>query len=223
MDYSNVRRAMTVAATAVVAGVLVVGCQPGGGTGSDPGGAASPVIPTGKASPHTTEPTAKVPTHPGVPGTAKPKHAAPKCGVSDLKVTPAHQAAKRPEGTGLGAAVVGFTNTSAHPCSVKGFVTVAGAGNGAPDHNTPLTVTHTGTASTVVLAPGARAWTKLTFVQVQGEGPGGCDSGAEPIAYPTVVLGVPGAGRHQTALDDGVFAECDNKVKVSALSATKPV
>ncbi|OAR23666.1 hypothetical protein A8W25_14150 [Streptomyces sp. ERV7] len=221
MDYSNVRRAMTVAATAVVAGVLVVGCEPGGGNGSGTG-AASPVIPTAKATPHTAEPTAKAPTAPGTAGTAKPKHAAPKCGISDLKVTPGHQAANRPEGTGVGAAVVGFANTSAHPCTVKGFVTVGGAGNGAPDHNVPLAATHVGTASTVLLAPGARAWTKLTFVQVQGEGDGYCVSGAKPSSYPSVVLGVPGAGHHQTAMDDGVFAECDDTVKVSALSATKP-
>ncbi|WP_329403270.1 DUF4232 domain-containing protein [Streptomyces melanogenes] len=219
MDYSNVRRAMTVAATAVVAGVLVVGCEPGGGKGPDTG-AASPVLPTAKATPHTTEPTAKVPTAPV--GTAKPKHAAPKCGISDLKVTPAHQPAKHPEGTGTGAAVVGFANTSAHPCTVKGFVTVGGAGNGSPDHNVPLVATHIGTASTVTLAPGARAWTKLTFVQVQGEADGYCVSGSTPHSYPTLVLGVPGAGHHQTAMDDGVFAECENTVKVTALSATKP-
>ncbi|MEV6551002.1 DUF4232 domain-containing protein [Streptomyces sp. NPDC051597] len=222
MDYSLMRRVITVAATTTVAGVLVVGCEPGGGNGSGSGAAASPVIPTAAATPHTTAPSTKPPTHPGPAGSTKPKHAAPKCALTDLKVTPAHQSADRPPGTGLGAAVVGFANTSAHPCSVKGFVTVAGAGNGAPDKNVPLSVTPTGTASTVLLAPGARAWTKLTFVQVQGEADGYCVSGAEPSSYPTLVLGVPGAGRHQTALDDGVFAECDNKVKVTALSATKP-
>jgi hypothetical protein len=36
------------------------------------------------------------------------------------------------------------------------------------------------------------------------------------------VVGVPGAGAHQIALTDGVIAECDDKVTVTALSAAKP-
>lgn len=70
--------------------------------------------------------------------------------------------------------------------------------------------------------PRGKAWVKLTFVQVQGEGDGYCASGADPVGYPTVVVGLPGSGRHQVALDDGQFAECDNKVTVTAVSAVRP-
>lgn len=147
--------------------------------------------------------------------------AAPTCAAGSLKVT-AHQAADRPAGTGTGAAVVEFTNRSAKACRLKGHPSVAGAGNGSPDHNAPLTVTPKGSASPVTLAPRGKAWVKLTFVQVQGEGDGYCASGADPVVYPTVVVGLPGSGRHQVALDDGQFAECDNKVTVTAVSAVRP-
>ncbi|MEU3726492.1 DUF4232 domain-containing protein, partial [Streptomyces sp. NPDC031705] len=140
----------------------------------------------------------------------------------ELKVSDAEQAAVRPPGTGTGAAVVAVTNTSKHACTLNGFPTVAGAGNGAPGKNLPLATTHSGTASTVPLAPGARAWTKLTFVNVQGEADGYCVSGATPASFPTLVVGVPGAGSHQIAMTDGTFALCDNKATVTAFSAAKP-
>jgi hypothetical protein len=133
-----------------------------------------------------------------------------------------YQAAVRPDGTGTGAAIVEFTNVSGKACTVQGYPTVAGAGNGSPEKNRPLKVTTTGAASTVKVAPGGKAWTKLTFVQVQGEADGYCKSGATPASYPTLVVGVPGAGAHQVALTDGVIAECDDKVTVTALSAAKP-
>jgi hypothetical protein len=63
---------------------------------------------------------------------------------------------------------------------------------------------------------------KLTFHQVQGEGDGYCVSGAKPAVYPTLVVGLPGAGAHQVALSDGEFAECDNTVTATAVSAAKP-
>ncbi|MER5199407.1 DUF4232 domain-containing protein [Streptomyces sp. NPDC002755] len=145
----------------------------------------------------------------------------PVCSAGSLKVA-ARQAADRPAGTGIGAAVVEFTNSSAKACVLKGHPTVAGAGNGSPEKNAPLSVTTTGTASSVKLAPKGKAWVKLTFVQVQGEADGFCESGAEPVVYPTLVVGLPGAGKHQVALDDGQFAQCDNKVTVTAVSAVKP-
>jgi hypothetical protein len=148
--------------------------------------------------------------------------AAHPCTASVLKVSPAHQAAHRPTGTGTGAAIVSFTNTGRAVCTLKGFPTVAGAGNGSPQLNVPLKVRHRGTASVVRLAHGGRAWIKLTFVQVQGEGDGYCVSGSAPVVYPTLVIGVPGAGKHQTALDDGEFAECDDTVTVTPLTAAKP-
>ncbi|WP_230195360.1 DUF4232 domain-containing protein [Streptomyces coriariae] len=147
--------------------------------------------------------------------------AAPVCSVGSLKVA-ARQAADRPSGTGTGAAIVEFTNSSAKACVLKGHPTVAGAGNGSPEKNAPLSVTTTGSASPVTLAPKGKAWVKLTFVQVQGEADGFCESGAEPVVYPTLVIGLPGAGKHQVALDDGQFAQCDNRVTVTAVSAVKP-
>ncbi|MEU0257459.1 DUF4232 domain-containing protein [Streptomyces sp. NPDC006184] len=129
----------------------------------------------------------------------------------------AYQAAHRPIGTGTGAAIVRFTNVSATACVLRGHPTVAGAANGSPQHSVPLAVTRKGTASAVRVAPGGKAWLKLTFVQVQGEGDGYCVSGATPSVFPTLVVGLPGAGSHQVALDDGQFAECDNKVTATAV------
>ncbi|WP_454394174.1 DUF4232 domain-containing protein [Streptomyces sp. JNUCC 63] len=143
------------------------------------------------------------------------------CAASSLRVA-AYEAVDRPSGTGVGAAVVEFTNVSGQPCVLLGHPSVAGAGNGSPLSNKPLSVTRTGTASPVRVAPGGRAWVKLTFVQVQGEGDGYCESGAEPVAYPSLVVGLPGSGAHQVALEEGLFAECDDKVTVTPASATKP-
>ncbi|MEU1512075.1 DUF4232 domain-containing protein [Streptomyces sp. NPDC005811] len=143
------------------------------------------------------------------------------CPAGSLEVT-ARQAAERPDGTGTGAAVVAFTNASENPCVLQGHPTVAGAGNGSPDRNRPLKATPSGSARPVTVGPGGTAWVKLTFVQVQGEADGFCASGADPVAYPTLVVGLPGSGRHQVALDDGQFAECDDTVTVSPVSATEP-
>ncbi|MFF9088531.1 DUF4232 domain-containing protein [Streptomyces sp. NPDC014991] len=150
-----------------------------------------------------------------------PAATAPVCAAKALKVT-AYQAADRPRGTGTGAAIVQFTNVSAKACVLRGHPTVAGAGNGSPRHSVPLKVTRKGTASAVRVAPGGKAWLKLTFVQVQGEGDGYCVSGATPSVFPTLVVGLPGAGAHQVALKDGLFAECDNKVTATAVSSVKP-
>jgi hypothetical protein len=143
------------------------------------------------------------------------------CAATALKAT-AYQAVDRPSGTGTGAAIVRFTNTSAKPCVLQGHPTVAGAANGSPELNVPLQVTPVGSASPVKLAPGGNAWLKLTFVQVQGEGDGYCKSGSAPVIYPTMVIGLPGAGAHQVALDDGQFAECDGTLTATAVTATKP-
>ncbi|MFC9928357.1 DUF4232 domain-containing protein [Streptomyces sp. NPDC127190] len=146
----------------------------------------------------------------------------PACSASALQVS-AWQAAHRPVGTGVGAAVVQFTNVSRTTCTLKGHPTVAGAGNGSPDHNAPLKVTPTGKATTVTVKPHGKAWLKLTFVQVQGEADGYCVSGAKPVAYPTMVIGLPHTGKHQVGLKDGgLWAECDNKVTATAVSSVKP-
>ncbi|MFD9512184.1 DUF4232 domain-containing protein [Streptomyces mirabilis] len=227
----GIRRVATAMVTASAATLLMTACQPGGtpaGAGSSPSGApvkpaaststsssTSPSTPSAPSTPATSA-TSGSPTH-----TAAPSTGAKACGLSDLKAS-MYQAAVRPDGTGTGAAIVEFTNVSGKACTVQGYPTVAGAGNGSPEKNRPLKVTTTGGASTVKVAAGGKAWTKLTFVQVQGEADGYCKSGATPASYPTLVVGVPGAGAHQIALTDGVIAECDDKVTVTALSAAKP-
>ncbi|MCX4763103.1 DUF4232 domain-containing protein [Streptomyces sp. NBC_01275] len=193
MKYDIGIRGSVMAIAAASAALAMTGCQPPGASGD-----------TGTG-----------------PGGASGSSTA-TCPAASLDVS-ARQAAKRPPGTGTGAAVVEFTNVSGTACVLKGHPSVAGAGNGSPDHNSPLVVTPTGTASPVKVAPGGKAWVKLTFVQVQGEADGYCESGADPAVYPTMVVGLPGSGKHQVALDDGVFAECDNKVTVTAVSAVKPV
>ncbi|MEU8774288.1 DUF4232 domain-containing protein [Streptomyces sp. NPDC048606] len=236
MQYTAVgRRGALVAVTAAAVAALMTGCTP---TGED-GGAAGPSAPAGTGS---AAPTASAPPTAGGsggggqkpgPSASAPASMSPPagggaggekaCASGAVKVSEGRQAEVRPPGTGTGAAVVSVTNTSAQPCTLNGFPTVAGAGNGSPDKNRPLAVTRDGAATTVTLAPGARAWTKLTFVNVQGEADGYCVSGATPSSFPTLVLGLPGgAGAHQIAMDDGVFAECDDKVTVTAFSSTRP-
>ncbi|MFE2962372.1 DUF4232 domain-containing protein [Streptomyces sp. NPDC059340] len=224
----GIRRVATAMVTASAATLLMTACQPGGspaGAGSSPSGApvkpaasTSTSSPTSPSTPSTpvTSVTSGSPTH-----TTAPSTGAKACGLSDLKAS-MYQAAVRPDGTGTGAAIVEFTNVSGKACTVQGYPTVAGAGNGSPEKNRPLKVTTTGGASTVKVAPGGKAFTKLTFVQVQGEADGYCKSGATPASYPTLVVGVPSAGAHQIALTDGVIAECDDKVTVTALTAAKP-
>ncbi|MFD4876441.1 DUF4232 domain-containing protein [Streptomyces sp. NPDC058420] len=143
------------------------------------------------------------------------------CAATALRAT-ARQAAHRPQGTGTGAAIIRFTNTTTKPCIVRGHPEVAGAANGSPELNVPLKVTPKGPATPVRLSPGTHAWLKLIFVQVQGEGDGYCKSGSAPVIYPTMVIALPGSGSHQVALPDGQFAECDGMVTATAVSAVKP-
>lgn len=224
----GIRRVATAMVTASAATLLMTACQPGGtpaGAGSSPSGApvkpAASTSTSGSASPSAPSTPAASATSGSPAHTTTPSTGAKACGLPDLKAS-MYQAAVRPDGTGTGAAIVEFTNVSGKACTVQGYPTVAGAGNGSPEKNRPLKVTTTGGASTVKVAAGGKAWTKLTFVQVQGEADGYCKSGATPASYPTLVVGVPGAGAHQVALTDGVIAECDDKVTVTALSAAKP-
>ncbi|MFJ9628334.1 DUF4232 domain-containing protein [Streptomyces sp. NPDC101175] len=204
MQKSSIRRGAT-ALVALSAALVVTGCRAGDAeTGAD-------------VSSSTAAPTAPVRTPPA----STPAAPTTGCTADSLEASAA-QAADRPQGTGTGAAVVRFTNTGAKACVLRGHPTVAGAANGSPELNVPLQVTPTGTASPVTLAPGGRAWVKLTFVQVQGEGDGYCASGSAPVVYPTMVIGLPGAGKHQVALDDGQFAECDGTVTATAVSAARP-
>jgi Protein of unknown function (DUF4232) len=236
----GIRRA-AVAAAVVTAALSVTACQPGDTTGA--GRATGSGTPSGTPGTASSAPSfSPTPSHtasssaPPVPAstapsgsagatasamTGSPGPASAVCRIAALAVS-ARQAAVRPDGTGTGAAVVEFANASGKACALSGHPTVAGAGNGSPEKNRPLAVTPSGTASPVTLAPGGKAWVKLTFVQVQGEGDGYCESGATPSSYPTIVVGLPGAGEHQVALDDGVFAECDDTVTATAVSAVKP-
>lgn len=224
MQYTaGVRRTASALMVAAAAAALMTGCTPSGDAGAagEPSQSVQSPVPGttagGSGAGGTGSAKPAVPVSPTVSGgKAKP------CTIDDVKVTEARQAAVRPPGTGTGAAIVAVANVSKSTCTLQGFPTVAGAGNGSPDKNVPLATTHSGSATTVSLAPGARAWTKLTFVNVQGEADGYCESGATPASFPTLVVGVPGAGAHQTALDDGVLALCDNKATVTAYSATKP-
>ncbi|NEC91749.1 DUF4232 domain-containing protein [Streptomyces sp. SID12501] len=221
MRYVNGMRGSVVAVVVVSAALAVAGCQPGGG-GADTGGGG--VTPSGAVSSAASSSTPSV-SRPGssaAPSSAPaPGGSAATCSAGSLKAT-ARQAAVRPAGTGTGAAVVEFTNVSGRTCVLKGHPTVAGAGNGSPEMNVPLTVKPTGAAAPVKVAPGGKAWVELTFVQVQGEADGYCVSGSAPVVYPTMVVRLPGAGAHQVALDDGQFAECDDTVTVTAVSAVRP-
>ncbi|MGV4980786.1 DUF4232 domain-containing protein [Streptomyces sp. NRAIS4] len=236
MHHRNTIR-LAASATAVIAAALsLTACSQG-----DDNGAAKTSSPTpASATPAHTAPTAANPTPtapsatrssgggtstapstPATPASGTSAGTTPTCSVSAVTAT-AYQAANRPDGTGTGAAIVEFTNASGHACVLSGHPSVAGAGNGSPEHNSPLKVTPTGSASAVSLAPGGKAWVKLTFVQVQGEADGYCVSGAKPVVYPTLVVGIPGSGAHQVALSDGEFAECDNTVTATAVLAAKP-
>ncbi|MFI1504464.1 DUF4232 domain-containing protein [Streptomyces sp. NPDC020597] len=245
----RVRKAAAAAAVVVSAALAVTACQPTESPSkpaqSTPAGSAPATSPSASAAtPTASHPAASAPPTASAPGaptasaatatdsaapgasasasaSASVPAAAAACAAKNLEVS-AWQAAERPVGTGTGAAIVQFVNVGGKACVLKGHPSVAGAGNGSPEHNSPLAVTASGPASPVTLAPGGKAWTKLTFVQVHGEADGYCKSGAVPSVYPTVVVGLPGSGSHQVALDDGQFAECDNKVTVTAVSAAKP-
>ncbi|WP_020121641.1 DUF4232 domain-containing protein [Streptomyces canus] len=237
MRYVNKMRGSAMAVVVASAALALAGCQPGGGGadtadgGLTPSGTVSSAASSsaaGAPKPGSSASGSATPSGPSTPSASRPASSAPApggpaatCSAGSLKAT-ARQAAVRPDGTGTGAAVVEFTNVSARTCVLKGHPTVAGAANGSPELNVPLTVKPTGTAASVKLAPGGKAWVKLTFVQVQGEADGYCVSGSAPVVYPTMVVRLPGSGAHQVALDDGQFAECDDTVTVTAVSAVQP-
>lgn len=252
MRYMNGMRGSAVAVVVASAALAVAGCQPGGGGadtgdgGVTPSGAVSSAASSstpGAPKPGSSASDSAKPSGPSTPSASRPASSAPgssspaasapassapapggsatTCSPGSLKAT-ARQAAVRPAGTGTGAAVVEFTNVSGRTCVLKGHPTVAGAGNGSPEMNVPLTVKPTGAAAPVKVAPGGKAWVKLTFVQVQGEADGYCVSGSAPVVYPTMVVRLPGSGAHQVALYDGQFAECDDTVTVTAVSAVRP-
>lgn len=125
----------------------------------------------------------------------------------------------------IGAAQIRITvlNDGPEACVLRGFPTVALAGQGSPDRNKPLTVTPQGQAHPVRLAVGDRASTRLTFAPVLGEAGGYCASGAEPTIAPSIVLGAGGGGLQLAPDDGGQFALCGTTVRATAFAAAEDV
>ncbi|MEU8589003.1 DUF4232 domain-containing protein [Streptomyces sp. NPDC048664] len=118
--------------------------------------------------------------------------------------------------TASGQVVVTVVNRGPGSCVLRGHPTVALAGQGAPQANTPLSVVRQGTAKPVLLAVGGRAVTRLTFTPVLGEASGYCASGADPVVAPSIVVGVAGGGQQLAPDDGGEFALCGRDVAATA-------
>ncbi|UQX04442.1 DUF4232 domain-containing protein [Streptomyces sp. RerS4] len=118
----------------------------------------------------------------------------------------------------VGATVVRVTviNEGPKPCVLRGFPTVALAGQGSPDKNRPLTVTRQGKAGPVTLRVGGTASTLIGFKPVLGEADGYCASGAEPTVAPSMVVGVAGGALQLGPADGGDFALCGTTVTATA-------
>ncbi|MFF4651288.1 DUF4232 domain-containing protein [Streptomyces sp. NPDC001380] len=195
-------RGRAAAVLAAAAGTLLAGC--GGPAGPAPG-------PSPRAVRQVLDPSAPAP--PAAPG---------PCRYDRLTAPAARRLTSgTPEGTW--SARVPLVNKGPGPCVLKGFpALVALAGQGSPQRNRPLRATPEGTARPVLLAVGGRAWVRLTFHQVLGEGDGYCPSGATPRTAPSLVLGVAG-GRLQVGMEDGSdIAECDDTVRTTAFLAVSP-
>ncbi|MER6445137.1 DUF4232 domain-containing protein [Streptomyces venezuelae] len=101
-------------------------------------------------------------------------------------------------------------------CELRGFPTVALAGQGSPDRNKPLRVVPRGEARPVLLSVGGTASTVLTFTPVLGEADGYCASGADPTVAPSLVVGVARTGFQVAPSDGGQFALCGDTVRATA-------
>ncbi|MFG2991897.1 DUF4232 domain-containing protein [Streptomyces sp. NPDC048257] len=112
---------------------------------------------------------------------------------------------------------VRFTVVNDGPaCELRGFPTVALAGQGSPDRNQPLRVIPRGEARPVLLSEGGTASSVLTFTPVLGEADGYCASGAAPAVAPSLVVGIAGMGFQVAPSDGGRFALCGNTVRATA-------
>ncbi|MEU2392300.1 DUF4232 domain-containing protein [Streptomyces sp. NPDC007369] len=137
---------------------------------------------------------------------------APACPVTQLVANSAER---------MGATQVRITvvNEGPRACVLHGHPTIALAGQGSPDRNSPLVVHRLGAARPVLLPVGGTAETRISFTPVLGEAEGYCDSGGEPSVAPSVVVGVAG-GLLQLAPDDGGdFALCGTAVRATAFRA----
>ncbi|CAM5297706.1 hypothetical protein SAVIM338S_00402 [Streptomyces avidinii] len=117
---------------------------------------------------------------------------------------------------GSGQVRITVINDGPRACVLKGYPTVALAGQGSPDRNKLLRVIRQGQAAAVQLPVGGRASTRLTFTPVLGEADGYCASGAEPTVAPSLVLGVGGGGLQLAPDDGGQFALCGTTVHATA-------
>ncbi|MER5929251.1 DUF4232 domain-containing protein [Streptomyces sp. NPDC002054] len=120
------------------------------------------------------------------------------------------------ERAGAAGVRVTVTNDGPRACELRGFPTVALAGQGSPDRNKPLDVRRQGMARTVQLPVGGTASTQLTFTPVLGEADGYCASGADPVVAPSIVVGVAGGKLQLGVADGGDFALCGNTVRATA-------
>ncbi|MFE7180999.1 DUF4232 domain-containing protein [Streptomyces erythrochromogenes] len=111
---------------------------------------------------------------------------------------------------------VTVVNEGPGSCVLRGYPTVALAGQGSPGNARALTVTGQGPARPVVLPPGGAAQTRIGFAPVLGEADGYCASGAEPFVAPSMVVGVAGARLQLGPDDGGSFAVCGTAVRATA-------
>ncbi|WP_051806788.1 DUF4232 domain-containing protein [Streptomyces sp. NRRL F-2664] len=118
----------------------------------------------------------------------------------------------------VGADVVQVTlvNQGPAPCVLRGYPSVAVAGQGAPDRARALAVIREGPAYPVELEAGAAARTRIAFTPVLGEADGYCASGAEPLAAPSVVIGAADAHLQLAPDDGGTFALGGDTVRATA-------
>ncbi|MFJ9339407.1 DUF4232 domain-containing protein [Streptomyces sp. NPDC101733] len=158
----------------------------------------------------------------GVPAGAFAATARPAAGPASTPATAPAAACKGSQLTSAGAqrtpsGQVRFTVVNkGGPCELRGFPTVALAGQGSPDRNKPLGVSPQGGAAPVKLAAGGKAVTVLSFTPVLGEADGYCASGADPTVAPSLVVGVAGARFQVGPSDGGEFALCGGSVRASA-------
>ncbi|MEV8533718.1 DUF4232 domain-containing protein [Streptomyces sp. NPDC051211] len=134
---------------------------------------------------------------------------APPCTHNQFVANPA-------ERVGSTQVRVTVINEGPKACQLRGFPTVALAGQGSPDKNKPLKVVRQGQAPLVQLPVGGTVTTRITFTPVLGEADGYCASGAEPSVAPSIVVGIAGGALQLAPEDGGNFALCGNSVRATA-------
>jgi hypothetical protein len=210
---------MTLLSTACLALTACQGAAAAGSAGAAPAVSQSPTsTPTPQAT--ATDAPAPTPTATRTGTTTVPVDLV-RCAPENLTAAPA-QSQPSNAATSTYDEDVKLTNSGHSACELRGFPTVAVAGEGDPTHNRPLKVTQRGAAHAVRLAPGQSAWLRLSFRVVMGEADGYCASGATPTSAPTLVVGLGNGGGIQVESADGVFAECDDVVWASTFLTTHP-